>query len=220
MIVVIGPTALRGEGSSATPDGLAGRIAQAAAADGSSVELVARIGDDRAGDVLLVALARAGVGHVAVLRDPTHPTAYGPQADQPDLEAAIDDQPEDERDAPAWIVAPGDAPGLDVADVGLALRYLTDFRVVVAVHPSPEVAREAASAADWAGAHLVIATTTVDAAPALDVPDGTLVLEVADPADDADPDSAVGARLGRYAAAVDRGDAPATAFAALTAETD
>ena len=42
----------------------------AAAAPRAAVEIVGRVGDDPDGDALMIALARAGVGHVAVLRDP------------------------------------------------------------------------------------------------------------------------------------------------------
>ena len=47
-------------------------------------------------------------------------------------------------------------PSLDPADVGLALRYLSDYRVIVLIHPTgQEMVAEASAAAGWAGAHLV-----------------------------------------------------------------
>ena len=105
-------------------------IVLAAAGAGATVELIAKLGDDPAGDALLIALARAGVGHVAVLRDPVHPTAQRPVVE----EVVVD--PIEGGEAPApWTVDPALAPALDVDDVGLALRYLTEFRVVVAIHP-------------------------------------------------------------------------------------
>ena len=54
------------------------------------MEIVARAGDDATGDALMIALSRAGIGHVAVLRDPSHPTpilpALGPSADDDPLD--------------------------------------------------------------------------------------------------------------------------------------
>lgn len=213
MIVVIGATYLRGDGPDAVPDGLAGRLAVAAASSGAAVELIAKVGDDRVGDALLIALARFGVGHVAVLRDPTHPTARRPGS--ADLDAEVDvEPPEPAGSAAPWVVEPGQAPELDIEDVGLALRYLTEFRVVVAIHPSPGIAGEAASAAAWGSAHLVIVMRPGDPPPT-GIPVGAVVLEATE---DAAGDSAIGSRLGAYAAAVDAGTAPSDAYAALTAE--
>jgi hypothetical protein len=209
VIVVIGSTYLRGDGPDAVPDGLAGRLVLAAASAGAAVELIAKLGDDPAGDAVLIALARAGVGHVAVLRDPVHPTAQ-----RPVIEEVIAD-PIEGGEAPAtWTVEPGLAPDLDADDVGLALRYLTEFRVVVAVHPTAGITREVAAAAAWGNAHLLIVTRPGDPAPTA-IPAGSVVLEATD---DGVEDSSIGSRLGVYAAAVDRGAAPGDAFAALTAE--
>src|SRR3954454_19508280 len=68
MVVVVGVPVWRA-GEARGPDGMAARIAIAAATAGASVELVGRVGDDPTGDALVVGLAQAGVGHVAVLRD-------------------------------------------------------------------------------------------------------------------------------------------------------
>lgn len=203
MIVVIGATGLRGDGSDAQPDGLAGGIAVAAASHGSSVELIARVGDDPAGDSLMLALARAGIGHVAVLRDAAHATPR---------RAAPEEAPDPDLPTPPTDGGPT-GPALDAADVAMALRYLTDYRVVVAAIPPASVVAEAAAASAWAGARLVLALPSGQAVPA-SLPADTLVVEV--PADASD-DSAVAVRLGAYAAALDRGDPPETAFAALTA---
>ena len=219
MIVVIGSSILSGEGATATPDGLANHIAAAAVTAGASVELVAKIGDDPAGDALLVALARAGIGHVAVLRDAVHRTPRHPAVDAADIdiEAAIDGDPDADIGAPAAPAESADAPPtLDAADVDLALRYLTDYRVLVVVHAAEEVVATAVAAADWAAAHLVVVTDPDQSAPDT-LPAGSLALAAADEADDV---SALGARLGQYAAAVDGGISPATAYPALTATTD
>ncbi len=217
MIVVIGSTYLRGEGSTGVPDGVAGRIAVAAATDGAAVELIAKIGDDPAGDALLVALARARVGHVAVLRDAVHPTAH--RADDADAtdDGAID--PANDATPPVpWLVEPGDASALEAADVGLALRYLTDYRVIVAVHVADAIVDQATAAADWAGAHLVLVAAP-GAAIGARIPDGALVIE--DEVDGtADDGTALAERLGQYAAAIDAGSTPAAAYAVLTSTTD
>ncbi len=73
MIVIVGNPAWRAA-DPAVPAGRACEVAVAAAARGRRVELLGRAGDDAAGDALLLALAQAGVGHVAVLRDPARPT--------------------------------------------------------------------------------------------------------------------------------------------------
>ena len=100
---------------------------------------------------------------------------------------------------------------LDAADVSLALRYLTDFEVLVAVHASTDLLAEAVSAASWSGARLVVVVE-----PETDVPAGLPAdaLVVAAASDDAE---GVGARIGRYAAALSRGDDAAAAYRELTA---
>ena len=204
MIVVIGNAHLRGVGPEAVPDGLAGLAAVAAAAAGSAVELVAKVGDDAVGDALLLALARTRVGHVAVLRDGVHATGHRrDDVERPDR---------DDTDDHGWIVRPGDGLVLEAADVALALRYLTDYRVVVAVHPSPGVAREAIAAADWAGAGFVL-VTAADAELPAGLPSSALVVGVGE----SEVVEDVAVRLGTYAAAIDRGEDGAAAFAALTA---
>ncbi len=75
MIVVIGrPRAPRPAGSPdvapPVPAGLCVSIARAAVAAGAIVELVGSIGDDAAGDAVVVGLSRLGIGHAALLRDP------------------------------------------------------------------------------------------------------------------------------------------------------
>lgn len=209
MIVVIGSTYLLGDGTDAVPGGLAGRLVVAAAGAGAAVELIAKVGDDPAGDALLIALANAGVGHVAVLRDPVHPTTARSGSDDLDVDAVDREVPPDPGGK-----EPRPGPELDVDDVGLALRYLTEFRVVVAIHPTPAIAAEVAAAATWGTAHLVVVTRPGDPAPT-GIPVGSVVLEAAD---DIGGDSAIGSRLGVYAAAVDAGTEPGIAYADLTAE--
>lgn len=220
MIVVIGALGLRGPVEEPEPDGLAPSIASAAAAAGARVELISKAGDDPAGDAVLLALAQAGVGHVATLRDPSRLTPVRARPDEP-TDPAIDEvtdaatdgveQGESGSFVDAAAAPAGLRPTLDAADISLALRYLTDFGVLVAVHPSTDLLAEAVSAAGWAGARLVVVLE-----PDGDVPEGVPAdaLVVAARADDAE---GVGARIGRYAAALSRGDDAAAAYRDLTA---
>ena len=54
--------------------GLAVEVAAAAERRGGEVELVGKVGNDGAGDAVVVALGRLGIGHAALLRDPVRPT--------------------------------------------------------------------------------------------------------------------------------------------------
>ncbi len=88
MIVVVGGLAWR-DGVPPGPGGRACEVALAAAGAGAAVEVVGRAGDDPAGDALMLALASAGIGHVAVLRDVAATPVLSPLA-VPDDEAAED----------------------------------------------------------------------------------------------------------------------------------
>jgi hypothetical protein len=218
VIVVIGPVHLLGEGTDATPGGPSGDIARAAVLDGAAVELIAKVGDDPPGDALLVALAQAGIGHVAVLRDAVHPTAIRRTTDLASIEDAIDGVSETVAATTDWTVPPESAPVLDADDVGLALRYLSAYRVIVAVRPAAAVLVQALAAADWATAAIIVIDPVV--AVDGDVPAGTVVLSLNDQPDPGSAPSEVAARIGRYAAALDRGDAPSTAWDVLTQVAD
>lgn len=222
MIVVIGALGLRGTIDEPVPDGLAPEIACAAAAAGARVELISKAGDDPAGDAVLLALGRTGVGHVATLRDPVRLTSVRPRSAEPTdpADTAADSTPADDVGAAGAVdgassqpsdSTPDPEPTLDAADISLALRYLTDFEVLVAVHTSTDLLVEAASAASWSGARLVVIVE-----PETEVPPGLPAdaLVVAATADDAE---GVGERIGRYAAALSRGDDAAAAYRELTA---
>lgn len=208
---------MRGSVEQPEPDGLAPAIASAAAAAGARVELISKAGDDPEGDAVLLALARDGVGHVATLRDPSRLTPVRASPDEPTDPATDGAEHEGQADSPDAAdgpdaAAPADLrPTLDAADISLALRYLTDFGVLVAVHPAADLLAEAVSAAGWAGARLVVVLEPDGDVPA-DVPTDALV--VAARADDME---GVGARIGRYAAALSRGDDAAAAYRDLTA---
>jgi hypothetical protein len=227
VIVVIGALGLRGTIEEPAPDGLAPEIAAAAAAAGARVELISKVGDDPAGDAVLIALARAGVGHVATLRDPARLTPVRPLPNEPtdpadpQLDAAVDGAAVSESGTESPAPSPPSSndrdpaldtdPTLDAADVALALEYLTDFEVLVAVHASPELVAEAISAARYSGARLVVVVPQESDVPS-GVPADALVVAAA--ADDAE---GVGPRIGRYAAALSRGDDAAAAYRDLTA---
>jgi len=218
VIVVIGALGLRGTVDEPAPDGLAPEIAAAAAAAGARVELISKAGDDPAGDAVLIALARAGVGHVATLRDPARLTPVRQLPSEPTdpadpaLDATADGVADSESDTERQAPSPSDTdPTLDAADVALALEYLTEFEVLVAVHASPELLAEAVSAARYSGARLVVVVPEESDVPT-GVPADALVVAAA--ADDAE---GVGPRIGRYAAALSRGDDAAAAYRDLIA---
>lgn len=207
MIVVIGsPVAMVDGVGSVRPAGRAAGVATAAARDGARAQLVGKVGDDPAGDALLIDLAAAGVGHVALLRDPAHAT--------PNLTSPA----EAETGSPLDDTAPSPAPlsglPLEPADAELALRYLTEYGTVVVAEPQADaVIAVVVAASAYVGAALILVTATGEAPPS-GLPDDTVVIE-APPG--SDPDSTFAGFVGRLAAAVDRGAAPADAFRDLGA---
>ena len=213
MIAVIGTPRLQGHGQDADVAGLVASIAVAAAAAERRVELVGKVGDDPAGDSVLLALARHRVGHVATLRDPARMTpVVAPFDDAADL--VIDDATEPESDtggAPS--PARTAAPVLDAGDVGLAMRYLPELAVIVTVHVAPEVVAEAVAAAGWARTGLIVVVDPA-ADPPEGLPVGSLAIAVAD---DDELGAGAGAAIGRYAAAIDRGEPADAAYAELKA---
>lgn len=196
-------------------DGLPARIALAVAAAGRVVQLVGKVGEDPAGDAVVLALARGGVGHAALLRDAGRGTPPARAADDEAL--APDDEGPEGPAAPATTGAGPDAagsaptaPALDAADVELALRYLTEFGVLVlAERFDPAVVRVASDAAAWAGAGLIALVPAGETDPA-GLPADAIVFE----APDDDPDGVFARTVGVFAAALDVGDDPATAFRA------
>jgi hypothetical protein len=184
--------------------GTAGETARAAAAAGAEVQLVGRVGGDPAADALLLALAEAGVGHVAVLRDPARPTPVEGEA----VGDGSDDL--DPVDTAAEPTGPRHPPiELDAGDVDLGLRYLTEFAVLVVAPPATaDVLRVAVDGARWASAGLVL-VVDAEAPPDLALPPAAIDLE----APEDDPDGAFASVVGRLAAALDRGAPPDAAFA-------
>lgn len=206
VIVVIG--ALAASWNTPTePAGLAAAVALRVARLGGRVELVSRIGDDPDGDAVLLALAHAGVGHVAVLRDAGRPTPRA-AADEPGPESVVVDvEPIGADAAPAASDAAPARPDFAPADLELGLRYLTDFSVVIVTDPLEHGALTVvADAAGFASAHLVaIVSGPADGIP--DLPDAATVLEA--PADAA---GSFAELVAAYAVALDRGLAAREAF--------
>lgn len=219
MIVIVGSPAWR-----TAPPGPAGRacgIALAAAARGARVELVGRVGEDAAGESLLIALANAGVGHVAVLRDPTRPTLAVESAPSVSDDDGVSPLTGLE---PGPQGRPGDAPSagarLEGADVDLAVKYIEPSGVMVLTDDvTAEVVAAAVAAAAYAQLRLVVLLAPGGPAPrhAPDgLPEDATLLAVPDDGGDG---GAFAALVGAYAAALDAGSGPAEAFAAAQGAT-
>jgi hypothetical protein len=224
VIVVVGSPIGRLHDGVVVAGGMASRVALAAVGAGRTVQLVGRTGDDPTADAVVLDLARGGVGHVALLRDPARatPTQAVPVADAGDAAAvqarlspgddvAEDDAPGDDRDPTALgSTATGDDPGLapapalEAADVDLGLRYLTGFAVVVVAEPvAPDLVAVVADAARWAEARMILVVGAGEAVPEGLPPDVT-VFE----APDSDPDGVFAALVGNFAASLDGGTEP------------
>lgn len=229
MIVVVGIPAWQPAAEDPTQGRAAGPavdIARAAVASGATVELVGKVGEDPEADRLLLDLARAGIGHVALLRDPGLPTLVLPAAPldeageaMPDTEISallalevdgVEAAGPDGRFRPARPQAAG-ALVLEPADLELALRYLVEFRVLVVADdlaaPAVKVAAEGAAFAE----SRIVAVASAASVPAL--PEDATVFER--PAED--PDGEFARLVGTYAAALDRGEDPEAAFRSATA---
>jgi sugar/nucleoside kinase (ribokinase family) len=208
MIVVIGNPIGRAVELGGGVDGTPARTAIAAARGGGGVQLVGKTGEDPLGDEVLMALAAAGVGHVAMLRDPDHPTPLAVPAE----DAAPPPAMLDGDDEPLVAVLPADLadrPTLEAADVQLALRYLPDQRVIVVAEPQTDaVVAVVAEAADYAGACLVLVASASSQRPAR-----ALVIEP--PMDDRD--GLFGSLLGELAVLLDSGASPDEALRGLAA---
>jgi hypothetical protein len=203
VIVVIGQPYLRESGQGPALDGSAARIAIAAAEQGGDVELVGTAGEDDAGDHVALALARAGVGHVALLRKAGQKTPL--VIDELVERAGPVDPASDPREHTLERVSL-----VDAGDIELALRYLTDFSVLVlAVSADPDLARVVTAAASWGDAGLILVVPTGDA-----IPDGLPADAIVFEAPETDPDGVFAMMVGSFAAALDDGSEPAAAFRA------
>jgi sugar/nucleoside kinase (ribokinase family) len=174
---------------------------------GSEVQLVGRVGDDATGDAVLFALAQAGVGHVAVLRDAAFPTPVVTFTSDDDAESLLvgDDIASATRESDA-----SRRPTLDPEDVSLGLEYLNAFSVLVVTDDVPASALAVAvDAAAFAAAHLVLVLPR-----GTPVPDGVPADATVLSAPDDDDGDALAALVGRYAAGLDRGVPATEAFSA------
>lgn len=223
MIVIIGSPSLvpADPGGRSSAAGRSIEVAHGATAGGAQVELVGKVGDDPAGDALLLALADAGIGHVAILRDPSRRTPVAPIATGDD-EAMLPDEDEDEDDDGNEIAAPvasasvgvsdEPVPTIDAGDLDLALRYLPDHTVVVVAERLGADAL-AVVAADCSYVAAALVLIIEPRSEPLETPPGATLLE----APRSDPDGVFGRTVGRFAAALDRGSSGAQALAEATA---
>ena len=209
MIVVVGlPAYADSPDGEQCAGGLAVEVAAAAKGRGSAVELVGKVGNDGAGDAVVVALGRLGIGHAALLRDPVRPT--------PVLAAVAtdDDLAEVDAQTPEALLLPEDAaarPMLEAADVELALRFLPAAGVIVVADPLAETGIVAAvEGAAYAAARLIVLVPAGAKPPA--VPADATLLEA--PAED---DGSFGRLVGIFAGALDAGVDPRAAFAEAVA---
>ncbi|HEU0237073.1 MAG TPA: hypothetical protein VFR14_11600, partial [Candidatus Limnocylindrales bacterium] len=124
-------------------------------------------------------------------------------APDPDDDSRIDDaDPPTDNPLLPTIEPPDPAawPTLEPADVELALRYLTDYRVIVVAESGrPDMVDVAAQAAGYGEAALIVLT-----ARGGDGPPGATVIEQPD----ADPDGAFATLVGTLAADLDAGALP------------
>ena len=202
MIVVIGQPILGRVDGEPIATGSAARIALAAAARGAAVQLVGKVGEDPDGEALVLALAQGDVGHVALLRDPAHPT---PRA------VALGEDTADPEHGDAASTDSASRPALDAADVELALRYLTEFRVIVLADDLDEaVMRIAGDATGWSNGTLIALVADGRGEPT-GLPSDAIVL--GSPPDDAE--GAFDRLVGDLAAAIDAGGDPQAAFREL-----
>jgi hypothetical protein len=178
-------------------NGLAASIALEIARRGGRVELVGSIGDDPAGDEIVVELGRAGIGHAALLRDPGGTTPVSGR-----LTSQL--------------------PRLDAADVDLGLRYVIDFTVLIVADPlSPDAESAAIEAAAYHDAALIavlpeggeISAALSAAATVLGAPTAEGDGEDVDDEAPSPGSNAFAAFVGSLATLIDAGSSVAEAFA-------
>lgn len=131
VVVIIGsPTAEPDASGGHSASGLAVRVARGLVQRGERVELLGRVGADAVGDEAILSLARDGIGHVALLRDPSLVT-------------------------PMSGVSSGIS--IDAGDVQLGLRYLTNFSTVLLIDPlDASVVQQVADDAAYVGAQMIV----------------------------------------------------------------
>ena len=211
MIVVVGlPVYADGPDGEECAGGLAVEVAAAAERRGGTVELVGKVGNAGAGDAVVVALGRLGIGHAALLRDMARPTPVltaTPRDESADTTA--EEAVAEPAEEPGSILLPEDPaarPALEAADVELALRFLPQASVIVLADPSAESTVEAGiQGAAFSAARLIVLVPAGGSSPS--VPPEATVLEA--PLDD---DGSFGRLVGTFAGALDAGLDAASAF--------
>ena len=190
MIVVVGlPAYADSPDGEKCAGGLVVEVAAAARRRGAQVELVGKVGNDGAGDAVVVSLGRLGIGHAALLRDPVRPT--------PVLVADASNDVEVDEDAPAALTFLRDAFGFEET-FRLAMK---DGRIG---HAQVNLGESVLFLA-FAGARLIVLLPA--GSPPPPVPAEATVLEA--PLDD---DGSFGRMVGVFAGALDAGLDPAAAF--------
>ena len=87
---------------------------------------------------------------MAILRDPARSTPVDDDGTEGDGRSSA---------------GPDAAPEIDGADIELALRYLTEFRVIVLVEPATSAVTDVVTrATDWGESELIVATSSADGA--------------------------------------------------------
>lgn len=171
--------------------GIAAYIALAAAETGAAVELVGSVADDPDGDAAILALDAGGVGHVALLRDPTAST---PRLDAGDIDLGL-------RYLPDYrVLVLAESLGLDAQRVALESARYHDARVLLIVEPGEAATPEVESAATVIESPVIAARTAPPAFPGDD--------EGRDEDSDTARESAqrFAALVAQYAAKLDRGE--------------
>ena len=171
-----------------------------------TVELVGKVGNDGAGDAVVVALGRLGIGHAALLRDPARPTpVLAPAAAGRTDAADVDARAARRRGCCRKTPTRGRASKPPTWNWRFA--YLPQAGVIVLADAMAEAATAAGvEGAAFSSARLVVVVPAGAAAPL--VPAEAVVLEA--PADD---DGSFGRLVGVFAGALDAGVDPAAAFA-------
>src|SRR4051794_37418806 len=89
MIAVVGSPAAARQTAGVQAAGVAVAVARAAVAAGASVQLIGKVGEGPDGDAILLDIAAAGIGHVAVLRD-VEPVSVADQSGAAESAQSID----------------------------------------------------------------------------------------------------------------------------------
>jgi len=207
VIVVIGsPTALK-KGKRIWPAGRSVAVADAARTAGAEVQLVGKVGDDMAGDAIVIELGRRQIGHSALARSESGltPAATAPaEPEELDEEAATDAtvEPADDLQAPE---ATAGLP-LEAEDLKLALGYLPEIRTIVVAAPlADDAAKVVVDSAEYHEAAVVALVEPDAKAPKAF---GTAIVLQSS----SGPGEVFDRLVGAFAARLDQGEQPGVAL--------